>query len=203
MPTSDILTQQGRRRLGELFRRRYVAGVHDREGEVRFGGVPAGIARVSVLNDGSDVVREILDRAGNLDGIQVLVPPGIDPRLPLKHLEQSIVVRGVRRDRDSALFADARENFRKRLLTGVARRLRRHNPESSEKELQLFFGGLRRVEAEHVYPFGGSQLEARENGDAPLPSRRPDRAHPAYVIVVRHRSTVTPSSSALSTSARA
>ena len=38
-----------------------------------------------------------------------------------------------------------------------------------------------------MHPFGGGQLEAREDGDAPLPGRGPGRVHPADVVVVRHR----------------
>ena len=181
------LDPAGRRRVGQVFRGCYVAGVHRREGEVCFRCVSAGVVGVSIPDDELDIVREIPNRAGDLDGVQVLVPPGPDPRLSLKHLEQSAVVRGVRRDRDAALAADAREEVRKGLLTGVARRLRRRDPESSEEELQLFLGGLRGVEAEHVYPFGGGQLEAREDGDAPLPGHASDRVHPADVVVVRHR----------------
>ena len=96
-PNVGHLHPARRRRIIEVVRRLHVAGVQDGDGEIRFRRMPPTVIVVSILDDRPYVLRKVVHRARNLNGAEVVVPPGTDPGLAVERLEQPVLVRDVRR----------------------------------------------------------------------------------------------------------
>lgn len=79
-----------RRRIVEIVRRLHVAGVQYCNGEIRFRSMTAAVVVVSILDDRPDVLRKVVDRARNLNRVEVIVLPGPDPGLAVERLEQPV-----------------------------------------------------------------------------------------------------------------
>jgi hypothetical protein len=155
-----------RRRRIEVLGLGDVARVDDGHCRRRVGARLALVVGVLVLEDGLLVLRRFVDRAGDLHAQKVRVLPRVDARLPVKRVEEPLVLRDVRGDREAALRLHALQKVREGLLAERRRRLGLRDVELAKEALKLGVGGRRRIQAKDVNALARGDLEAGEHRDA-------------------------------------